>query len=230
VQYDFLAAYEADFCVKRFQMIWRPILSTFSLRPTRSRTTRAISLLFAYCLLNSVWSLIGDWSICFGGESYVYHDHRDRRSGIFSSRGFLVLAVRDSTGIYSGLRPLPGDTRTPNRQPIPLYIRANLFIGPGMFQGHRLSGTFDDEPHTLFPGLIVNWQTRPDEWYTRGIAIHWTLLIAITGPWPIITAIRKRRRPIAGLCTNCGYDLRATPDRCPECGLVPEQVAKRNSV
>ena len=52
---------------------------------------------------------------------------------------------------------------------------------------------------------------------------HWLLAGATLAVplWCLCHTIRARRRPTAGLCHACGYDLRATPDRCPECGAVP---------
>ncbi|HWE97527.1 MAG TPA: hypothetical protein VG269_26450 [Tepidisphaeraceae bacterium] len=71
----------------------------------------------------------------------------------------------------------------------------------------------------------VTWSNPMPYWQV--VLPHWVIfallavlpsfrLALIAGGW----MIRKFRRK-EGCCAACGYDLRATPDRCPECGAVP---------
>ena len=41
----------------------------------------------------------------------------------------------------------------------------------------------------------------------------------------------RERRAVAGLCADCGYDLRQSEGRCPECGAaIPEELARRRRI
>jgi hypothetical protein len=53
---------------------------------------------------------------------------------------------------------------------------------------------------------------------------HWLASLSfalLPTVWYLRAAARLRRRRGRGCCVHCGYDLRATPDRCPECGTAP---------
>ncbi|HEX4796339.1 MAG TPA: hypothetical protein VH370_21300 [Humisphaera sp.] len=50
------------------------------------------------------------------------------------------------------------------------------------------------------------------------------ILLAIPSAVSAVRHRRRRRRVRIGHCAECGYDLRETPERCPECG-TPAPIA-----
>jgi hypothetical protein len=70
-------------------------------------------------------------------------------------------------------------------------------------------------------GFAASLPTKGSSWRYVWLP-HWSLALffAILPALRLRGAIRSRRRRRAGHCPRCGYDLRATPARCPECGMA----------
>jgi hypothetical protein len=63
-------------------------------------------------------------------------------------------------------------------------------------------------------------RTGAGQWH---LTIPWwfiTLLNTTVSILALTYGVRRKKQRGPGACPACGYDLRATPDRCPECGTA----------
>jgi len=99
-------------------------------------------------------------------------------------------------------RPLLVDRTTGHRSYTQIQKHDSVF-------GFKLIRHSDHDPHT--------WSlcTR----YGIALPYYFLALLGLIGPtWTAFRLFSERRMRQAGYCSSCGYDLRASEIRCPECG------------
>lgn len=144
------------------------------------------------------------------GSFMVAHEHQTQVAftGNFISDVPFALDRTDPAGVEWGRSPL---------------VLPQIDIGPGFGDGPRALerwGLSWRAPRELTGGFgpyqtMQAW-IRIDLWLPTALA---GMLSGLSlAAWR--RAGRFRRRSRAGLCASCGYDLRGSPDRCPECGTV----------
>jgi hypothetical protein len=101
---------------------------------------------------------------------------------------------------------------------VPHLMVASSWVGPGISRTQEVWVKRTSSFGAVLPGIYGTITVLC-------LALYWPLIISL--PMTVLIASKgvrgllNRRSGRIGVCAKCGYDLRATPGRCPECGAVP---------
>ncbi len=151
----------------------------------------------------------------------------DLHVGCVEGRLVIVFSDWNLTSVWAERYPALGPEKTVRVPELWRSIRAGRYLASTVYSAPPLGPTPPPVLNTApviqsfagiesvsesLGGTLVNY---------RMVSVplaYFALLFSIAPAVWLVRRVRARSRRRAGLCRSCGYDLRASADRCPECG------------
>jgi hypothetical protein len=178
----------------------------------------AVSLLMAIGTA-ATWASQNSWLPQLNFD-FILFNTRQREIHLSSRQTQVIVAIERlqnppviGPSFYDRAAVTRFDERFPPPQPSINLLQINVF-------SHPLYGQLNG--NLTWVGTSTDF--RFAYWY---FVIAFMLFPLYLWAAPVTRWYRRKRATDPSLCLQCGYDLRATPDRCPECGT---EVKKPNSL
>jgi hypothetical protein len=186
--------------------LWRSIGKRVRLPGVRRRL---FTILSALSLLLRV-AMIAAWARS--------DTHRDARRFVWWGHDYAIASERGTLGID-------------NEENIADFEKKKWDETEAAWAQDRAIPTDDSEDfatHTaIHKHMMAIFKRQPPAPFRMSVP-YW-MLIAISAILPALWCVQFHRRCIriaVGQCALCGYDVRATPQRCPECGTAVVKIAR----
>jgi hypothetical protein len=141
------------------------------------------------------------WPLSFLRKTYVIRTNQQSNIILAVLNGYLIGTYQSGPGMIARIGARPDSWEFGFDPPVK---------GVPILWGYSILPTYFSRPG---PNFLVRRVTIP----------LWVLVLASGTPWAAERIWKWRHSREAGLCPVCGYDLRATPQRCPECGTIPRK-------